>query len=81
MIEIQSTPCSPHARESAALLVLSCPVALLFTLRHTQERFIEWVNTHENVHWVPMVEMAREFRRKNKPAARAKMPSGYEEHN
>ncbi|KAF8202561.1 glycoside hydrolase/deacetylase [Pholiota molesta] len=44
------------------------------------ERFIEWVNTHENVHWVPMVEMAREFRSKNKPAARAKMPSGYEEH-
>jgi predicted secreted Zn-dependent protease len=78
MIEIQSTPCSPHARESAPLL--SCPVPVLFTLRHTQERFIEWVNTHENVHWVPMVEMAREFRRKNKSAAGAKMPSGYEEH-
>lgn len=42
-----------------------------------QERFIEWVNTHENVHWVPMIEMARDFRRKNEPATGAKMPSGY----
>ncbi|KAF8075240.1 glycoside hydrolase/deacetylase [Lyophyllum atratum] len=41
------------------------------------ERFIEWVNTHDNVHWVPMIEMAREFRSKNKPAAGAKMPRGF----
>ncbi|KAF8815442.1 carbohydrate esterase family 4 protein [Phlegmacium glaucopus] len=41
------------------------------------ERFIEWVNTHQNVHWVPMIEMARDFRSKNKPAAGAQMPSGY----
>ncbi len=43
----------------------------------SQERFIEWVNTHENVRWVPMIEMARDFRRKNKPAQGAKMPFGY----
>lgn len=43
------------------------------------ERFIEWVNTHENVHWVPMIEMAREFRAKNKPAPGAKMPSGFKD--
>ncbi|KAF9558328.1 glycoside hydrolase/deacetylase [Agrocybe pediades] len=43
------------------------------------ERFIEWVNTHENIHWVPMIEMARDFRRKNKPVAGAKMPAGYTE--
>lgn len=42
-----------------------------------KERFIEWINTHENVHWVPMVEMAREFRAKNKPTPNAKMPRGY----
>ncbi|PPQ74027.1 hypothetical protein CVT24_012623 [Panaeolus cyanescens] len=41
------------------------------------ERFIEWVNTHENIHWVPMIEMAREFRAKNKPAAGARMPVGF----
>ncbi|KAF8889309.1 glycoside hydrolase/deacetylase [Infundibulicybe gibba] len=41
------------------------------------ERFIDWVNTHENVHWVPMIEMAREFREKRKPAAGAQMPYGY----
>lgn len=41
------------------------------------ERFIEWVNTHSNVHWVPMIQMAREFRAKNKPAVGAKMPGGF----
>ncbi|KAI0731890.1 hypothetical protein C8Q72DRAFT_905869 [Fomitopsis betulina] len=36
------------------------------------ERFIEWINTHENVHWVPWHEMAKEFREKNpQPTARA----------
>ncbi|RDB18577.1 Peptidoglycan deacetylase [Hypsizygus marmoreus] len=42
------------------------------------ERFIEWVNTHENVHWVPMIDMAREFRSKNKPTPSAAMPRGYD---
>ncbi|KAF9465591.1 carbohydrate esterase family 4 protein [Collybia nuda] len=41
------------------------------------ERFIEWVNTHDNVHWVPMIQMAQEFRAKNKPVPGAKMPLGY----
>ncbi|KAI0053721.1 glycoside hydrolase/deacetylase [Auriscalpium vulgare] len=41
------------------------------------ERFIEWVNTHPDVSWVPMVEMAREFRAKAKPAEGAKMPHGF----
>ncbi|THG99413.1 hypothetical protein EW145_g7272 [Phellinidium pouzarii] len=33
------------------------------------ERFIEWVNTHEHVQWVPMIAMARAFRAKKQPAA------------
>ncbi|KIK65102.1 hypothetical protein GYMLUDRAFT_220361 [Collybiopsis luxurians FD-317 M1] len=41
------------------------------------ERFIEWVNTHDNVHWVPMEEMAKEFRAKNEPVKGAKMPRGF----
>lgn len=40
------------------------------------ERFIEWINTHEHVHWVPMIEMANEFREKNKPQPGALMPKG-----
>ncbi|KII85988.1 hypothetical protein PLICRDRAFT_165594 [Plicaturopsis crispa FD-325 SS-3] len=40
------------------------------------ERFIEWVNTHDNVHWVPMIDIAREFRAKQHPPAGAKMPKG-----
>jgi len=44
----------------------------------SQERFIEWVNTHENVHWVPMIDIANEFRAKNSPAAGAKMPANFQ---
>ncbi|KAF8909270.1 glycoside hydrolase/deacetylase [Gymnopilus junonius] len=43
------------------------------------ERFIEWVNRHENVQWVPMIEMARDFRLKKKPTPGAKMPAGYKQ--
>jgi len=43
------------------------------------ERFIDWVNTHENIHWVPMIEMAREFRAKHKPAVGVTMPHGFKE--
>ncbi|KZV86906.1 glycoside hydrolase/deacetylase [Exidia glandulosa HHB12029] len=42
------------------------------------EHFIEWVNTHEHVKWVPMIEMSRAFRAKNAPKAGAKMPKGLE---
>ena len=28
------------------------------------EKFIEWVNTHDGVEWVPMYQMARTFREK-----------------
>jgi peptidoglycan/xylan/chitin deacetylase (PgdA/CDA1 family) len=45
------------------------------------ERFIEWVNTHDNVQWVPMIEMAHDFRAKNEPAVGAKMPFGYKQEN
>ncbi|KAJ8083344.1 hypothetical protein PM082_009216 [Marasmius tenuissimus] len=38
------------------------------------ERFIEWVNGHEGVHWVPMIQMANEFKEKNPAKAGAKMP-------
>ncbi|KAG6828500.1 hypothetical protein H0H92_007775 [Tricholoma furcatifolium] len=41
------------------------------------ERFIEWVNTHENVYWVPMIQMAQEFRSKQQPASDAQMPRGF----
>ncbi|KAI0074762.1 glycoside hydrolase/deacetylase [Panus rudis PR-1116 ss-1] len=41
------------------------------------ERFIEWVNTHQDVHWVPMIDMANEFRAKRAPVAGAKMPAGF----
>jgi len=41
------------------------------------ERFIEWINTHEHVRWVPMIEMARSFRSKVKPTDGAIMPKGF----
>jgi hypothetical protein len=28
------------------------------------EKFIEWVNTHEGVEWVPIYQMARTFKEK-----------------
>ncbi|KAI0032928.1 glycoside hydrolase/deacetylase [Vararia minispora EC-137] len=40
------------------------------------ERFIEWINTHEHVKWVPMIEMCRDYRAKTKPAENAVMPKG-----
>ncbi|KLO13105.1 glycoside hydrolase/deacetylase [Schizopora paradoxa] len=43
------------------------------------ERFIEWVNTHADVQWVPMIEMARRFREKVKPVEGARMPAGFKE--
>jgi len=41
------------------------------------ERFIDWINTHEHVRWVPMIEMARDFRKKVKPREGAIMPKGF----
>ena len=41
------------------------------------ERFIQWVNTHQHVRWVPMIEIARAFRAKTAAPAGAKMPTGY----
>ncbi|TBU58655.1 glycoside hydrolase/deacetylase [Dichomitus squalens] len=40
------------------------------------ERFIEWVNTHEDVQWVRMLDMANEFRGRVSPAANAILPQG-----
>ncbi|KAF9529006.1 glycoside hydrolase/deacetylase [Crepidotus variabilis] len=37
------------------------------------ERFIEWINTHTHVHWVPFVKRVDDFQSKNRPAATAKM--------
>ncbi|KIJ21036.1 hypothetical protein PAXINDRAFT_125661 [Paxillus involutus ATCC 200175] len=41
------------------------------------ERFIEWINTHEDVQWVKMHEMAEEFRSRVNPPLGAQMPKGY----
>ncbi len=51
---------------------------LLTPFLRDQERFIEWVNTHKDVHWVCMADMAREFRERNPPPAGARMPKGME---
>ncbi|EIW75119.1 carbohydrate esterase family 4 protein [Coniophora puteana RWD-64-598 SS2] len=40
------------------------------------ERFIEWINTHDNVRWVKMHEMADEFRARQDPPPGAVMPKG-----
>ena len=41
------------------------------------ERFIEWVNTHADVQWARMVDMAAEFRARVAPAPGALMPRGF----
>lgn len=41
------------------------------------ERFIEWINAHDNVKWVTFHEMAESFRAKNDPPPGAAMPKGY----
>lgn len=41
------------------------------------ERFIEWINAHDNVKWVTFHEMAERFRAKNDPPPGAVMPKGY----
>ena len=38
------------------------------------ERFIEWVNTHEDVEWVTMREIAEDFKSRSKPPAGARLP-------
>jgi predicted secreted Zn-dependent protease len=45
-----------------------------------QERFIEWVNTHDDVHWVTLYEMTQEFRARQDPATGAVMPKGFMKH-
>ncbi|KAL7419002.1 hypothetical protein Q5752_006687 [Cryptotrichosporon argae] len=40
------------------------------------ERFIEWVNTHDGVEWVPMIEIAKDFRERNPAPTGAAMPRG-----
>jgi hypothetical protein len=40
------------------------------------ERFIEWVNGHEGVEWVPMMEIAEDFRKRNPAPEGARMPKG-----
>ncbi|KAI0684434.1 glycoside hydrolase/deacetylase [Earliella scabrosa] len=41
------------------------------------ERFIEWVNTHADVQWVRMIDMANEFRARVAPTPDAIMPRGF----
>ena len=62
----------PTSGDRCSILIL----ILLTLFRHDQERFIEWVNTHEGVQWVRMIDMANEFRSRVAPAANAIMPTG-----
>ena len=45
--------------------------------RVAQEHFIEWVNTHADVQWVRMIDMAEEFRARVAPSPGAIMPQGF----
>lgn len=38
------------------------------------ERFIEWINTHDGIEWVPVCEIARDFRERVPPPKGAQMP-------
>lgn len=41
------------------------------------ERFIEWINMHEDVKWTTLYEMAQDFRTRQAAAPGALMPSGF----
>lgn len=40
------------------------------------ERFIEWVNEHDGIEWVPMVEIEKDFRARTAVPEGAVMPKG-----
>ncbi|KAJ9104969.1 hypothetical protein QFC19_003766 [Naganishia cerealis] len=40
------------------------------------ERFIEWVNEHDGIEWVPMVEIEKNFRSRTAVPEGARMPKG-----
>lgn len=40
------------------------------------ERFIEWVNTHDDVEWVAMEEIEKDFRARSEAPKGARMPKG-----
>ncbi|KAG1812862.1 carbohydrate esterase family 4 protein [Suillus subaureus] len=41
------------------------------------ERFIEWINTHDDIQWLTFYEMTQVFRATNDPAPGAVMPKGF----
>ncbi|KAG2042778.1 carbohydrate esterase family 4 protein [Suillus americanus] len=41
------------------------------------ERFIEWINTHDDIQWLTFYEMTQDFRATNDPAPGAIMPKGF----
>lgn len=56
-------------------------LTLLYTFRSTDvllmlERFIEWVNEHDGIEWVPMVEIEKDFRQRTAVPEGAIMPKG-----
>jgi hypothetical protein len=64
-------------RESGLSLIcpnrsVSFPSDVLLML----ERFIEWVNGHDGVEWVPMIEIERDFRARTAVPEGARMPKG-----
>lgn len=60
------------------LLSLSFPLTQPTDVLMMLERFIEWVNTHKDVEWVPMKEIAEDFRKNNVAPKGARMPKGLE---
>lgn len=55
----------------------SCDTDLIILIICEQERFIEWVNTHDGVEWARMIDIADSFRAKALPAKDARMPTGF----
>ncbi|EJD08475.1 uncharacterized protein FOMMEDRAFT_151340 [Fomitiporia mediterranea MF3/22] len=58
-------------------ILVSQPSRPILSYMRFKERFITWINTHESIKWVPMIEMARAFRAKKQPVPGARMPTGF----
>ena len=68
---------STHHCVHAPIQCHPCTCPVITGRGDPQERFIEWVNTHADVQWVRMIDMANEFRARVAPPAGARMPRGF----